>query len=72
MREITRVGVDLAKHVIQVHAVDATGTVVTNRPLLRDKFMARVRSTASRLHGRHGSELQRASLGATDGGSRSG
>ena len=40
MREITRVGVDLAKHVIQVHAVDATGTVVTNRPLLRDKFMA--------------------------------
>ena len=40
MREITRVGVDLAKHVIQVHAVDATGTVVTNRPLPRDKFMA--------------------------------
>ncbi len=40
MREITRVGVDLAKHVIQVHAVDAVGKVVSNRPLPRDKFVA--------------------------------
>ncbi|MDW5443257.1 IS110 family transposase, partial [Polaromonas sp. SM01] len=40
MREITRVGVDLAKHVIHVHAVDAVGAMVTNRPLPRDKFMA--------------------------------
>ena len=40
MSEITRVGVDLAKHVIQVHAVDAGGKVVTNRPLSRDKFFA--------------------------------
>ena len=40
MREITRVGVDLAKQVIHVHAVDSTGTMVTNRPLPRDKFMA--------------------------------
>ena len=40
MSEITRVGADLAKHVIQVHAVDATGKLVTNRPLQRDKFIA--------------------------------
>jgi transposase len=40
MREITRVGVDLAKHVIQVHAVDAVGHLVTNRPLARDKFLS--------------------------------
>jgi transposase len=40
MSEITRVGVDLAKNVIQVHAVDAAGKVVTNRALVRDKFMA--------------------------------
>ena len=40
MTEITRVGVDLGKNVIQVHAVDAQGKVVTNRPLSRDKFMA--------------------------------
>ena len=39
MSEITRVGVDLAKHVIQVHAVDAAGKLVTNKALARDKFM---------------------------------
>ena len=39
MREITRVGVDLAKRVIQVHAVDAAGQRVTGRALSRDKFL---------------------------------
>ena len=39
MTEITRVGADLAKNVIQIHAVDAAGKVVSNRPLPRDKFM---------------------------------
>lgn len=39
MSEITRVGVDLAKHVIQVHAVDGTEKLVINRSLPRDKFM---------------------------------
>lgn len=39
MSEITRVGVDLAKRVLQVHAVDASGKVVTNRALGRDKFI---------------------------------
>ena len=38
MSEITRVGVDLAKNVVQVHAVDAAGKQVTNRQLSRDKF----------------------------------
>jgi transposase len=37
---VVRVGVDLAKRVIQVHAVDAAGRVVTARALPRDKFMA--------------------------------
>lgn len=37
--EIVRVGVDLAKRVIQVHAVNAAGRVVVARPLARDKFM---------------------------------
>ena len=40
MSEITRVGVDLAKNVIQVHAVDGVGKVVANKALQRDKFMA--------------------------------
>ncbi len=39
MGEITRIGVDLAKNVIQIHAVDATGKVITSRALPRDKFM---------------------------------
>jgi transposase len=39
MSEITRIGVDLAKNVIQIHAVDAAGKIVTNRALPRDKFI---------------------------------
>ena len=44
MSEITskpavRVGVDLAKHVIQVYAVDGIGKPITNRALQRDKFI---------------------------------
>jgi transposase len=37
---IVRVGADLAKRVIQVHAVDADGRVVCRRALPRDKFIA--------------------------------
>ena len=36
--KIARVGADLAKRVIQVHAVDALGKLVTNKALARDKF----------------------------------
>jgi transposase len=39
MSTITRVGVDLAKYLIQVHAVDAAGKVVTNRAVKREKFL---------------------------------
>jgi transposase len=38
--EIVRVGVDLAKHVIQVHAVDSAGRVVAAKALSRDRFTA--------------------------------
>ena len=34
-----RVGVDLAKRVIQVHAVDAAGRVLTSKAVARDKFI---------------------------------
>jgi transposase len=34
-----RVGVDLAKRVIQVHAVDGSGRVVTAKALARGKFL---------------------------------
>jgi transposase len=38
--QAVRVGVDLAKRVIQVHAVDAAGQVLCSRALPRDKFIA--------------------------------
>ena len=38
-REAIRVGVDLAKRVIQVHAVDALGRVLTCKALARDRFI---------------------------------
>ena len=38
-REAVRVGVDLAKRVIQVHAVDVAGSVLTSRALQRDRFV---------------------------------
>jgi len=38
-REAVRVGVDLAKRVIQVHAVDELGRVLTSRALARDRFI---------------------------------
>jgi len=39
MNTIARVGVDLAKHVLQVHAVDSAGNVIANRALARGKFV---------------------------------
>ena len=38
-RPIVRVGVDLAKNVIQVHAVDEHGKAVIKRALAREKFL---------------------------------
>lgn len=40
MQFIVRAGVDLAKHVIQVHAVDAAGQRLVARPVKRDQFLA--------------------------------
>ena len=40
MSKITRVGVDLAKRVIQIHAVDEHDKLVTNKALPRDRFLA--------------------------------
>ena len=40
MLMIVRVGVDLAKNLIQVHAVDAAGRRVIARALKRDQFFA--------------------------------
>lgn len=39
MNRITRVGVDLAKNLIQVHAVDTSAKLVINRTIKRDNFL---------------------------------
>jgi len=37
---VTRVGIDLAKRVFQVHAVDARGEIVVARKLTRSRLIA--------------------------------
>ena len=39
MKEIATVGLDLAKHVFQVHAVDAAGAVVVRRQVRRAQML---------------------------------
>jgi hypothetical protein len=38
--EVSTVGVDLAKNVIQIHGVDSDGNVVMRRQLRRGQFLA--------------------------------
>src|SRR6202023_534819 len=40
MKEVTTIGLDLAKNVFQVHAVDRTGAVVVRRALRRSQVLA--------------------------------
>src|SRR5882724_2180846 len=61
---IARVGVDLAKRVIQVHAVDATGRVVVSRALKRAQFVAWWAAAAARVPDRDGGVFECAPLGA--------
>jgi hypothetical protein len=39
MGEITTIGVDLAKHVFQVHGIDAEGTTVLRKQLRRGQVL---------------------------------
>jgi transposase len=40
MSEVTTIGLDLAKHVFQVHGVDASGAVVLRKQLRRGQVVA--------------------------------
>jgi transposase len=40
MSEITTIGLDLAKHVFQVHGIDAHGTTVLRKRLRRGQVLA--------------------------------
>ena len=51
MFEVTTVGVDLAKNVIQIHGVDANGEVVVRRQLRRGQFLAFFKNRPSCLIG---------------------
>jgi hypothetical protein len=46
MGEITTIGLDLAKHVFQVHGVDAHGTTVLRKRLRRGQVMRLTNSMA--------------------------
>lgn len=39
MEKITTVGIDLAKSVFQIHAIDAVGAVVVNKAVRRAGFL---------------------------------
>ncbi|WP_159462835.1 hypothetical protein [Caballeronia catudaia] len=41
MNAITRVDIDLAKNVMQIHAVDQAGRVVLRKTISREKFLTR-------------------------------
>lgn len=60
------VGLDLAKHVFQVHAVDAAGRVVMSRALRRKDVLAFFERLPSCLIG-HGSMRLGPSLGSRTG-----
>ena len=40
MSEITTIGLDLAKHVFQIHGIDAQGTTVLRKRLRRGQVLA--------------------------------
>src|SRR5262249_2289208 len=64
MNEITTIGLDLAKHVFQVHGVDAQGSPVLRKQLRRGQVLAFFSST---LCGRGGSVRDGALLGSRAG-----
>jgi hypothetical protein len=47
MSEITTIGLDLAKHVFQVHGIDPEGTTVLRRRLRRNQVLAFRGTTAA-------------------------
>ena len=40
MSDLTTIGLDLAKHVFQVHGADASGRAILRRKLRRDQMLA--------------------------------
>ena len=66
MSEITTIRLDLAKHVFQVHGIDAEGTTVLRKRLRRGQVLAFFQPTSA-LHGGAGSVCDGPVLGARAG-----
>ena len=49
MGEVTTIGLDLAKHVFQVHGVDAEGATVLRKQLRRARRRTTERGSCARL-----------------------
>ena len=62
MGDITTIGLDLAKNVFQLHAVDEAGSVVMRKRLRRGQILAFFADSA--VPRRHGSLRDGAPLGA--------
>ena len=60
--QVSAIGVDLAKHVFQVHGVDSVGNVVTTRQLRRKQIIEFFSKIPACLVG-NGSLRARSSLG---------
>jgi transposase len=54
MSSVTTVGLDLAKHVFQVHGVDASGRVVVAKAIRRNKLLDFLRFAAALPGGARG------------------
>ena len=63
LSSVRTVGLDLAKHVFQVHGVDASGRVVVTKAIRRNKLLESFRFAAALPGGARGLRVG-ASLGA--------
>ena len=66
--QITTVGLDLAKRIFQVHAVDASGGIVVRKALRRSQVLPFF--TIATLPDRHGGLRDVTSLGSRTDGAR--
>jgi hypothetical protein len=70
MSKVTTIGLDLAKHVFQVHGVDGEGTTVLRKQLRRGQVLAFFSRPAAGLCGGVGGVCDGAPLGAGIGSAR--
>jgi hypothetical protein len=65
VNQVSTIGLDLAKHIFQVHGADSAGCVVLRKKLRRGEVLSFLANTAS-LWDRHGGLWERPLLGPRD------